>query len=228
MFPQGSESSSLSVGTISYKIKNKNLHPILPHHFLHHQSLAVLIHYLRIYGYGFLFLGTLMEGELILLTAGFLSYLGLMNFWLVLLFGFFGAIVGDNLWFWIGYKVGPNCLERFGKYLFLNETRIQKAKLYFNNHGRKTVFASRFIFGTRISSAILAGAFGMQRKTFVKSNVLGAGVWAIITAMLGYLFGSSFNLLARLFRRAEISLLILLLLAIIILILRFSLNSEEA
>ncbi len=162
-----------------------------------------------------------------LLAAGFLVYLGLMDFWLALLFGFSGAIAGDNIWFWLGKKMGTRFIERFGKFFLLTARRLKKAKKYFDNHGPKTIFISRFIFGTRISSAILAGALNMTWKEFARSNLVGAGIWTVLTLAIGYLFGHSFEILLRVFRRAEISLLILLGIAIIILILRFFISLEK-
>ncbi len=182
---------------------------------------------MQAYGYGFLFLGTLLEGELVLLAAGFLAYLGLMNFWLALIVGFCGAIAGDNLWFWMGRKSGQQFIEKFGRYFFLTARRLKKARIYFENHGSKTIFISRFIFGTRISSAVLAGALGMDWKNFAKSNLVGAVVWTIVTLAIGYLFGHSFEFLLKIFRRAEIALLILAGAAIIILIFRFLMNFGE-
>lgn len=180
----------------------------------------MILAYLKTYGYAFLFLGTLLEGEVILLLGGFLSYLGTLNLWLVMLIGFVGAATGDNLWFWIGRKGGRPFIDKYGKYFLLHEERVKNAEEYFRNHGKKTVFISRFVFGTRISSAILAGAMGMRNKSFWTANLIGAAVWAIVTTLLGYFFGRSFKLLVRGFHRTELALLILVLAVIIILLLR--------
>lgn len=196
-------------------------------YFFDHYNLKAVLDYISVYGYGFVFIGTLFEGELVLLAAGFLSYLGALNFWLVLVLGFFGAVIGDNIWFWIGSRGGQAFINRFGRIFFLTRGRIEKAKKYFHHHGSKTIFFSRFVFGTRISSAILAGALGMPKDKFMKSNVLGAGVWAVVTVSLGYIFGNSFELLRRYFHKTELALLILAIIVIIILILRFVVYAEE-
>jgi len=192
------------------------LHQLFPHY-----NIQIITQYLGTYGYWFLFLGTVFEGELILLTAGFLAYLGALNFILVLVVGFSGAIVGDNIWFWVGQKGGTPLIERYGKFFFLTKKRVRKARAYLDQHGSKAIFASRFIFGTRVSSAVLAGALGMPVKKFVRSNVAGAGIWAIVTAALGYLFGKSLELLRHYISRTEHLLLILAGAAIIIFLLRF-------
>ena len=192
-----------------------------------HYNVDIIKQYLGTYGYGFLFLGTILEGELILLTAGFLSYFGAMNFFVVLIVAFFGAIIGDNLWFWAGRKGGTHLIDRYGKFFFLTQKRVNRARKYFDTHGSKAVFVSRFVFGTRVSTSILAGALGMPLKKFQRSNVAGAASWTIITAGLGYLFAKSFELLRAYLVQTENALLILAVFVIIIFILRFIFTAKD-
>jgi membrane-associated protein len=188
--------------------------------------LAVLSRY-RFYGYIVLFLGTVLEGEFVLLTAGLLAYTHVLNIWLVMVVALLGAVVGDNLWFYIGRLGGRSFINRYGKLFFLTKKRINKAELYFGQHGRKTVFFSRFIFGTRMGSAALAGTFGMSCKRFFTSNIVGAISWVIITTTIGYFFGSSFHDLREIFHRTELALLILVAAALIIVVIRFIVTQQD-
>lgn len=86
----------------------------------HYYNLQNVFYYLSKYGYGFIFLGTIFEGELVLLTAGFLAFLGVFNLWLVIIVAFFGASVGDNFWYHVGHIGGIPFLQSYGKYIFLN------------------------------------------------------------------------------------------------------------
>lgn len=101
-------------------------------------------------------------------------------------------------------------------------------KDYFEHHGAKTIFFSRFVFGTRVSTAILAGGLNMNYRKFFRSNVLGAGAWAVVSSFLGYVFGHSFVSLRQYLHTTEVSLLILVLIVFIILILRFLFNRTNA
>lgn len=193
------------------------IHQYLPHS----RHLLPLADFIRQYGYAFIFLGTLVEGEFVLLSAGFLAYLGLLNIWWVLVFALAGAVIGDNLWYSVGRYGGTKLIRKYGKFFWLTKARIQKASSYFDQHGNKTIFISRFIFGTRIGSAALAGTFGMKYRRFVYSNILAAAVWVVITAFLGYFFGRSFNTLRHYVHGTEMALLILAIAAIIIVLLRF-------
>ena len=197
-------------------------------YFNSHYNVHVILYYLARYGYGFIFLGTVFEGELILLASGFLAYLGALNIWLVIISGFVGAVVGDNIWYYIGRHGGTHFIDNYGKFFLLTKKRVSKAQKYFDTHGAKTIFFSRFIFGTRISSAVLAGALGMSRKKFLRSNVAGAGLWACLTVGLGYFFGNSFELLRHYIHQTEVALLILAIIVIIIFILRYIHNRYNA
>lgn len=194
------------------------------HHI--YRLLDVLSHY-RFYSYLVLFLGTVLEGEFVLLTAGLLTYAHVLNIWLVMIVALLGAVVGDNLWFYIGRLGGRRFINRYGKLFFLTQKRISKAELYFGQHGRKTVFFSRFIFGTRMGSAALAGTFGMSCKRFFTSNIVGAISWVIITTSIGYFFGRSFHDLLYVFHRTELALLILAGAALIIVVIRFIVTQQD-
>ncbi len=205
------------------------MHPIHQILVFHHHlyNVHAILEYISKYGYAFVFLGTVFEGELILLLAGFLCWLGALNFFAVILFGFFGAIVGDNIWYHVGKRGGIPFIERYGKLVLLTRSRIRRAEKYFSQHGAKTIFFSRFVFGTRISTAILAGAFKMPMRKFMRSNIAGAAVWSIITIGLGFVFGNYFEVLRKAVQRTELALLILAGSIIIILILRFLVSSTS-
>ena len=199
-------------------------------HIAHLYILVRLLHFLHSlswYSYILLFLGTVFEGELVLLTAGFFAYLHVLNLWIVMVVALAGAVVGDNIWFAVGKYGGMPFLEKWGKFFFLSKKRISKAAEFFNKHGSKTIFFSRFIFGTRIGSATLAGTFGMSFKRFFTSNILAAAVWVFITSLIGFFFGSSFSILLHLLHDAEYALLISALGVLIIVVLRLVFTQRD-
>ncbi len=194
-------------------------------HSLGH-AFIVLRHY-RFYEYLVIFIGTIIEGEIVLLTAGFLAYNGIVNIYAVMAIAVLGAITGDNLWYAVGRYGGRAFIDRYGKFMLLTKERIRRAGEYFERHGRKTVFFSRFIFGTRIGSAALAGTFGMSRKRFICTNAFGAVTWVIITTFLGYFFGRSFHSLRHAVHGTEVALLILAAAALIIALIRIAVTPVE-
>jgi membrane protein DedA with SNARE-associated domain len=104
-----------------------------------------------------------------------------------------GAIIGDNLGYYIGRTGGRTFIARFGRYFFLKPQHLTKAEAFFNRHGAKTVFFGRFFSLLRIWAAILAGMYHMPWHTFLIYNALGGIVWACLISLLGYLAGHVFH-----------------------------------
>ncbi len=177
-----------------------------------------LLELINAYGYAFIFLGTFFEGELIVLAAAFLAHIGVLDLSTAMLVCFLGAISGDNFWYVVGKYGGVRFLQKYGNKIGFTETRYLRAHRFFDNHGGKTIFLARFVFGTRLITAMIAGSSGMPEKKYLKANIAGAALWVIVIGSLGYLFGKSFNYLSVLVKRTEIVLLILAVLAIIIVI----------
>jgi membrane protein DedA with SNARE-associated domain len=158
------------------------------------QSLAPVID-----KYGYIAVGGLLvledfgvpaPGETVLIAAAFYAGLGQLNIFLVLLIGFLGAVVGDNIGFAIGHFGGHPLAERFGKYIFLTPERINKAEAFFNRHGGKVVAIARFIEGLRQANGIIAGISEMQWLKFLTYNVIGAALWVTVWSLVGYFGGS--------------------------------------
>jgi membrane protein DedA with SNARE-associated domain len=155
------------------------------------------MHFLQTYGYlGIFFIvaaesmGLLVPAETTLITAS--VYAGTthhLNIFLVVLSAIAGAIIGDNLGYFIGSKGGFPLLRKFGKYLKLDETKIKVGQYLFLKHGGKIVFFGRFISFLRAWAAFLAGVNRMHWKNFLFFNAAGAIVWATYYGLLGYIFG---------------------------------------
>lgn len=138
--------------------------------------------------------GIPLPGETMLLAASFYAatthHLQLP---LVILCAATGAIVGDNIGFYIGKTGGRRFVERFGKYVFLKMSHLEYAERFFAKHGAKTVFFGRFITLLRIWAAFLAGVNQMPWRTFMFYNALGGIAWAVLIGGLGYIGGTFFK-----------------------------------
>lgn len=175
------------------------------------------------YGYWVVFFGVMLEnaglpipGETILLAAGFASALGMFRLPVVMLIAATGAVIGDNIGYWVGYYYGRGFFEKFGRYLLLTPPRLARMDAFFDRHGSKTIFVARFITGLRVFAAVFAGASRMRWRTFFLYNVGGAIVWATVIATVGHLFGDSWPLLERWIGRSGVILLVVVLLILVI------------
>jgi membrane protein DedA with SNARE-associated domain len=163
------------------------VHTIAPH----------LLHFLQTYGYVGIFfivaaesMGLLVPAETTLITAS--VYAGTthhLNIVLVVVSAIAGAILGDNLGYFIGSKGGFPLLHTFGKYLKLDEKKLKVGQYLFLKHGGKIVFFGRFISFLRAWAAFLAGVNRMHWKYFLFYNAAGGIIWATYYGILGYVFG---------------------------------------
>jgi membrane protein DedA with SNARE-associated domain len=100
-----------------------------------------------------------------------------------------GAILGDNLGFWIGRSFGYRLLLRYGSYVHVDTKRVKLGQYLFLRHGGKVVFFGRFIAVLRALAAFLAGANRMPWEPFLLFNAAGAVAWASLYGLAAYVFG---------------------------------------
>ena len=100
-----------------------------------------------------------------------------------------GAIVGDNLGFWIGRTYGYPLVRRFGPLIRLTAQRLKIGQYLFQSYGGQVVFFGRFIAVLRTLSALLAGINRMPWWRFLFFNMAGGIVWATAFGLSAYLLG---------------------------------------
>lgn len=149
-----------------------------------------------------------IPSELILPPAGYLVFLGKMDYSLVILYGTFGSILGSLFSYWLGDVLGRKILIRYGKYVGLTERHYQKADQFFQQHGPISIFVSRLIFGIRHVISFPAGVTKMRLVPFVLYTMIGAGLWAVILTALGYFVGANQALLHQYYREIGIGLVV--------------------
>jgi membrane protein DedA with SNARE-associated domain len=102
-----------------------------------------------------------------------------------------GAILGDNVGYWLGREFGYPLLLRYGRYVGLSETRIKLGQYLFLRHGGKVVFFGRFVALLRVLAAFLAGVNRMEWNSFLVANAAGGVLWSVVYGLGAYLFGST-------------------------------------
>jgi membrane-associated protein len=139
-----------------------------------------------------LLIGFFLPGDSLLFIGGFLaSDAGgnqLPPLPLVALVAFTAAVVGDQVGFWFGRKVGPGLFRRPDSRLF-KQQNVAKAHAFFERHGAKTIVLARFVPIVRTFAPIVAGVSDMNYRTFVTFNVIGGFIWAVGLTTLGYYMG---------------------------------------
>jgi len=136
---------------------------------------------------GLLF-GFFLPGDSLLFTAGLFAAKGDLNIVVILVGCFTAAVVGDQVGYVFGRKVGPSIFSRPNSKLFKQEY-IQRADEFFESHGAKTIVLARFVPVVRTFAPILAGVGSMKYRTFLTYNVVGGFLWAVGVTSLGYFLG---------------------------------------
>lgn len=107
-----------------------------------------------------------------------------------------GAIIGDNIGFWIGREIGLRLLLRYGKYIRMTERRIKLGQYLFQRYGGAVVFFGRFVAVLRAIAAFLAGTNRMTWPRFLVFNAAGGIVWSGVYGFGAYALGTQIHRLA--------------------------------
>lgn len=147
-------------------------------------SLQTLI---ETYGYWALFIGTFLEGETIVVLAGFAAHQGYLQLEKVVLISFLGSLLGDQLYFFLGRIKGREILKKRPKWKPMS-TKIQP-KL--EKHQTLLILGFRFVYGFRTVTPIVIGMSNIKTSKFAILNSISAAIWATAIATGGYFFGDT-------------------------------------
>jgi membrane protein DedA with SNARE-associated domain len=125
-----------------------------------------------------------IPSELVMPFAGFLIFSGHFDPWAVMLASSLGSVAGSLLSYGMG-MLGEPVVLRYGRYLFLNVHHLEWTKKFFERHGGKTIFISRFIPVVRHLISIPAGLARMPLAPFVLYTLVGATLWNGFLTYLG-------------------------------------------
>jgi membrane protein DedA with SNARE-associated domain len=146
-----------------------------------------------------------------------------LNIWVLITFASAGAILGDNVGYWIGREIGFRVLLRYGSYIGLTKSRIKLGQYLFQRHGGKIVFFGRFIALLRSLAALMAGLNQMSWPRFVVFNAAGGILWAVCYGLAAFYFGKSIERFTR-----PVGLALLLLGIVLFLVLLWFIRRHEA
>ena len=159
-------------------------------------SSDALIDLLGRWGYGVIFAGMLLEnaglplpGETLTLLGGYAAGSGQMSLFGVIAAAATGAILGDNIGYWVGHRLGWSLLLRLGLWLRQSPEQMELLRQRFLRHANASVFLGRFVAVLRILAGPMAGAVGMPYGRFLICNVSGALLWSISMVSLAWLGG---------------------------------------
>ena len=137
-----------------------------------------------------------IPSEIIMPLGGYFVYQGNLNFYILVIFGLIGTVLGTLPWYYLGRFLNENKLSNFveskGKFLGISSKDLNKSKLWFDKYGVSLVFWGRLIPGIRTLISVPAGIELMPLKKFLIWTTLGSLIWVVLLSFLGYIFGENY------------------------------------
>jgi membrane protein DedA with SNARE-associated domain len=150
-----------------------------------------LADFLTNYGYMAVFAGSLLEGESLLILAGFAAQQGYLPLAWVVVVAFWGATLGDQIFFFTGRRWGEALLRR----LPWTQSRAQRVNRLLLRYYGAVIIGVRFMYGFRIIGPIVIGMGSLSPWRFMTFNLIGAAIWSVTISGAGFLFGKSLQLM---------------------------------
>jgi len=143
-----------------------------------------------------------MPSELVIPPAAYLAAKGDLNIFLVILSGTTGALTGSLINYIVSYTLGRKIVyaladTKLAHLIFLTREKVEKAENFFIKNGKSSTLIGRLVPGVRHLISIPAGLAKMPVQTFMLWTFIGAGIWNIVLALLGYFFYSQQDLLKQ-------------------------------
>lgn len=154
--------------------------------------------------------------EVAMIPAGYLVFQGKMNIFLAFFAGTFGSLIGAIFNYYLCYFFGRGLIEKYGKYVSIDDDKMQKFESFFKRHGEISTFNCRLIPGIRQYISLPAGLAKMNIFRFSLFTTLGAGIWVAILLGLGYFLGQNETILKEKLHIVTIILLFFVILTFII------------
>lgn len=129
--------------------------------------------------------------EIVVAPAAYMAAAGELNIILVIIFATIGADIGATINYALAYYLGRPIIYRFAnskwsKMCLMSQEQVEKSEKYFNNHGALATLSGRLMPGIRQLISIPAGLAKMNFSRFIVYTTLGAGIWNIVLATLGW------------------------------------------
>ena len=168
-----------------------------------HQVISWIVDTVSLWGYPGIVVLMFLESsffpfpsEVVIPPAGYLAAQGEMSLALVILAGVGGSVLGALFNYLLAVKWGRPLFERYGRYVLLTPAALAKAEMFFARHGHISTFIGRLLPGIRQYISLPAGLARMNLPLFCVFTALGAGIWVVILALLGYIVGNNQQLIA--------------------------------
>ena len=138
--------------------------------------------------------GVPLPGETIVVAAAlYAGHTHRLSVWVIFIVAAAAAIAGDNIGYALGRIGGDSLVRRYGRYVRLDESKLQVVRNLFDRHGSTVVFFGRFVSILRTYAAFFAGTTRMPWRRFLIYNAAGGVLWAALYTFAAYGLGNAFH-----------------------------------
>lgn len=147
--------------------------------------------------YFLLFLGSFLEGSIVMMGGGVLWHLGKVDFWPMYFAVMGGDILSDLVWYCVGYFAARPLIIRWGYLVEATPLVLEKLERRFKRHQNYVLLASKLTmgFGLMIATLITAGMIRMSIWRYALINIGAGFLWIYFLVIIGYYFGNLFELI---------------------------------
>jgi membrane protein DedA with SNARE-associated domain len=174
-----------------------------------------IIHFISTLGYFGVFILMTLESALVPIPSevtmpfsGSLIASGQFDFWILVIVGTLGNLVGSLLAYWLGAwgqeAVVRKVIIKYGKYLLISEHEYDRSERWFRNHGEMVVFGSRILPVLRTFISLPAGVAKMNLTRFIVYTTVGSFIWSFVLTSVGVTLGANWKSLEGYFRKFDV------------------------
>lgn len=189
-----------------------------------------LVNAISTIGYPGVFISVFLESffapipsEIILPFSGFVASTGKMDLVFVIVIATVAAYLGSLPFYFIGKwgeKPVINFINKYGKYLFIQQKDVDKVFGAFDKYGKGVVFFGRLIPMIRTLISFSAGVAKMQFARFSMYTLFGSLTWNILLTYAGYQLGDHWSVVSKWIEKYQNVILVLIIIAVLLYIIR--------
>ena len=138
----------------------------------------------------------IIPSELIFPLAGYVVQSQNLGIGQAIMFGFIGSLgstLGAIIIYFLSLNVGRAIILKIGKYILVNETKLQKSEIWFQKYGKVAVLLGRLAPGIRELISVPAGLSKMNLIPFILFTFIGSFLWSLSLTMIGYYLGDAWD-----------------------------------
>lgn len=154
-----------------------------------------------------------MPSEVTMPFSGFLVTQGKFNFWLIVLAGTFGNLLGSIAAYFLGFwgedHIVRSLIRKYGKYILISEHEYDRSEKWFRKYGEIIVFVSRLLPAVRTYISLPAGIAKMNLHKFIFYTTAGSFIWSVFLTYIGVALGKNWSKIGNFFHAFDTVIVVL-------------------